>query len=721
MFCYEAFILWPLAAVLISFIDDFTGAQIKSGFKKSSAFIVITTYLVYVAVFFATRMIGTYADSWDKAGELILELCSIKQILATFCAVSFNILYNSIFTNVFPMARLPLAFDAVSSNCKLGGFILNHAPTMLIMQVAAVVVTFFIIEGTIYLARYRGKDVVKKFAVLVFLLASFTFTLFHFKYYSNKIYHYNFQQFRYQYVPNALVIIIGALFINQLRTAGGKKAIYLAVVALTVANIACILPAIAVEKEQMAPLNNMITNIKKKLESGEINKNEKVYIDKKLILLLPRICWNAEIGDNQMKGTFRWIFDKTQIQSFSDTDKDAVWIIDGVTFEVIKKESLDSFKQSGRGGAQINQWLAEAPQDMNYLEAGYFYKDRGEREKAQQIFEKAVSLGAKNATLYVTLGSIYNQQKKYKEAEILFKKALKLHPNEILAVRGLGDCYLEQNRWGDAARMHKKALCLDPDNIDIINSLIRSCNMSGKNKEAEKILNKALAKSPDDAGIYQELGRYYAEQKEYGKAEKMYKQAIALTPTNAIGYIDLGNFYYKQKRYTQAKSAFGKVLELDPQSPDAYRGLGLFYEINGDDDQAEYFYRKELLLEPKNAGIMATLGNIYKKQKKYKEAEEIFQKALVLDTDNAGALHGLGWCNYFKKRYNAAERLFKEAIAIDVNNAEMLADLGHLYNEQQRYKEAKLVFKQALAIEGNNPSALTGLNICIRNQKEEAR
>ncbi|MFH2144659.1 MAG: tetratricopeptide repeat protein [Candidatus Omnitrophota bacterium] len=718
MFCYEAFILWPLAAVILSSIDDFAGVKVRAGAKKNSLFVVAATYCAYITAFFITRGIGTYADSWDKTGELILELGSIKQILATLYAMSFNVLYNNIFTNILPAVRLPLAFDAVSSNCNLNGLIFNHAPTELAMRAAAIAL-FLIIAGAMRLARRKDKNIFKQFMLLAFLLLSFTFFLFHFKYYSNKLYHYNFQQFRYQYVPNAMVIMIFLLVINRLRPNRSKKAVYIVLVLLAIANIACILPAIAVEKEQMAPLNSLIFNIKAKLESGSINKNEKIYIDKKLIMLLPRMCWNAEIGDNQMQGTFRWIFDKTQIQSFSDTDKDAAWVIDGITFEVIKKESPDSFKRGGAEDAATDKWFVELPRGMRYLEAGYFYKDKGEEAKTQYIFERALKRGAKNMDLYITLGSIYNKQKKYKEAEDLLKKAAQLNPNEVRVFYELGSCYLQSGKYKKAEKIYKRILSMDSCVNQAAVGLSRVYMAQGRSKETEKIFNWALASAPEDAWLYQEFGDYYVQQKEYAKAEKMYKKSIAADPVFISGHAGLGNLYYAENNYEKAKTIFENLLKLVPQAPAGYRGLGQYYEIKGDLNQSEYCYEQLLKIRPDEAGAMAALGNIYKMQKKYDRAEAMFNKTLTLEPANTSALHGLGCCRYFKNKYDEAEQLFKQALETEPHNANIIADLGHLYIELKRQAEAKELFRKSLAIDPANRAAQAGLDICTKSQEDD--
>ena len=106
---------------------------------------------------------------------------------------------------------------------------------------------------------------------------------------------------------------------------------------VTVSNIYHAIPSILLEARQLAPLNRMLANIKSGIKSGQMNENNRLYIDDDIVNLLPPMCWNSYMGRRFMKRTYQWIFNKKEIGYFSDAIEDASWAIDKNDFSIISK------------------------------------------------------------------------------------------------------------------------------------------------------------------------------------------------------------------------------------------------------------------------------------------------------------------------------------------------------------------------------------------------
>lgn len=338
MLCYEAFIFWPLTIILLTYIDKIIDKNKISKLKCILSYIFITTstYGLYTTVFFLTRSIPTYSDSWAITYKLISELSSIQLIFKSFFATNFNILYNGILVNIFPVIASPAWIDDKTSNIKLGGLLFDYRVTTMDMQKATIIMVLVIVFIVAFLLRKKKKDVLMIFLFLASLLTLFTLTLFHFKYFSNGEYFYNFQQFRYQYIPNAFIVLIVLLFSSiKLKVCFVKK-VYIGVFIffILILNMFYTVQSIDLETESFIPLNTMLKNIKDAIRDDDINENKKLFLNDNIVYSLPSMCWNYDLGRQFMKGTYQWIFNKEEIKYFTNDLNEAFWIISSVDYSV---------------------------------------------------------------------------------------------------------------------------------------------------------------------------------------------------------------------------------------------------------------------------------------------------------------------------------------------------------------------------------------------------
>lgn len=346
MFCYEAFAIWPLSIIILGYIGTLINKEKFTRFKLlvSCLSVITAVYILYIAVFFLTRSINTYSDSCIKTHLLFVESMSIKRIWESGLAASFNILGNGFLTNIMPTLVCPLWVNPVSSNILMSGFIMKLNPIIVYMQISAIILSAFFISIIIYLYKHKQFDNFKIFLFLFFLLFTFSFLLNHAKHFSNKEYLYNFRQFRFQYVTNAIIAMIVLFLFSRVvkMTRRFKIALFSTLFTITLLNAYLTVYYISFESNQLAPLNRMLTNIRRGIESGQINGNKKIYIDDNIVNSLPLMCWNFEMGKKFMNRTYQWIFNKNEIKYFAYTIEDASWVIDRNDFGIKSKvNSID--------------------------------------------------------------------------------------------------------------------------------------------------------------------------------------------------------------------------------------------------------------------------------------------------------------------------------------------------------------------------------------------
>ncbi len=99
------------------------------------------------------------------------------------------------------------------------------------------------------------------------------------------------------------------------------------------------------------------------------------------------------------------------------------------------------------------------PKQSDVLDAlGYAWRLRGNLDKSESYYKRALRAGAGSAT-HNNYGSLLLQMKKYEAAKKQLKKALEdpRYRNQFMAFINLGDAYLGLNQFDEAIRTYQKA------------------------------------------------------------------------------------------------------------------------------------------------------------------------------------------------------------------------------------------------------------------------
>ncbi len=149
----------------------------------------------------------------------------------------------------------------------------------------------------------------------------------------------NLTQFRYLYVPNAIVILL-ILYLTDRCLGQFKKQKFIVCIFLAIVLILNIYTTraygISVLSKQLFPLNKMLSNIEVGLKTGQITKENRLYIQDDIVKRLPSICWNKEMGICCMRGSYQWLFSKEEIKCFSSFEY-AKWVINEKDFSIANK------------------------------------------------------------------------------------------------------------------------------------------------------------------------------------------------------------------------------------------------------------------------------------------------------------------------------------------------------------------------------------------------
>src|SRR5208282_143755 len=101
-----------------------------------------------------------------------------------------------------------------------------------------------------------------------------------------------------------------------------------------------------------------------------------------------------------------------------------------------------------------------------YSALGGFYFGQAEYEKAQAMFEKAVSLQPSDYSDYSNLGAVFLYEGKDEEATQVLEKSIAMRPS-YYAYQNLGVAYLRLHKFDQAVRTTQEALKLDDSDFEV--------------------------------------------------------------------------------------------------------------------------------------------------------------------------------------------------------------------------------------------------------------
>lgn len=321
LFCYEGYALWPAALLILgdgrSLFPDRRPAP-SSRYRSAFPFL-LAVYALYIAGFFLTRSLEIRTGSLPRPSAI--------ELLISICAPFFNLFYNGLLVNACPSLALPLH---ISHNVEMRGLFWGWGLPLLARVVlgvgGAVLILFLAALGCLRAKKRRRLLVITAF--LVFLYASVLIPTVLGRVITNDLY-YPLVQFRYQYVPNALLVLLVLAFVTRIGRPRRRGKVLTAslLLPILVQNIILVDSTLERIEKQLYPLRELIAIIRTGIDRGAISERERVYITDQVTVRYPRLCWNREMAP-YLEGTYQWMFPARDIGCFAFSLEEAVWITD---------------------------------------------------------------------------------------------------------------------------------------------------------------------------------------------------------------------------------------------------------------------------------------------------------------------------------------------------------------------------------------------------------
>lgn len=149
-----------------------------------------------------------------------------------------------------------------------------------------------------------------------------------------------------------------------------------------------------------------------------------------------------------------------------------------------------------------NQTLKYAPGSYRVINnLGMAYDDKGDYEKVEKTYQKAIALNSKNPVAYHNLGNMYKKTGKIDLAVKNFKTAIKLNPKFTFSYNALLNIYLEKKNYKEARKIMESYLGFSDSKINTLFLLAQIASEENDFNGALSYLEKAFTIDPTNQSI----------------------------------------------------------------------------------------------------------------------------------------------------------------------------------------------------------------------------
>lgn len=237
--------------------------------------------------------------------------------------------------------------------------------------------------------------------------------------------------------------------------------------------------------------------------------------------------------------------------------------------------------------AERYEKLTQMPEAFNNL--GNIWRTKGLYDKAEQAFDKALSMNPKMLWAYVNKALLMRDRGQPQKAEALLDKALLLKADFVPALYQRSVQYRQTGDTPAAKPLIERALAIEPDKDFLWVEMGKVQSLLNEPDKALASFDKAIHLNRFCADAYFEKA-LLEETLNPLQAEQDYRCVLRINPNNTAAYNNLGSLLYKQSRTNEALEMYRQVVILNPKDKTALYNLATILEDVGDYQEAAGLY-----------------------------------------------------------------------------------------------------------------------------------
>jgi serine/threonine-protein kinase len=276
-------------------------------------------------------------------------------------------------------------------------------------------------------------------------------------------------------------------------------------------------------------------------------------------------------------------------------------------------EAIDAAWANVSRALALNDRLA-----LVHITAGMVHAGKGEYERAESEFRRALELDPLSADAYRELGAVLLKLDQTARAEETYKKAVELRKDDALSVKQLGVFYFKTGRYPEAERCFRQVIRMTPDSAKAYSNLGAVYKQEGRNSDASEAFQKSVSIEPTVNG-YNNLGYYYYYDGRYSDAAAQFKSAAALAPDDSQLWGNLADAYrwvpelksHAPEVYRHAVDLIGREIDINPRDAELHSRLATYRVALGDRPAALKEIERALELAPTDRSVRFKAALVY--------------------------------------------------------------------------------------------------------------
>lgn len=330
-----------------------------------------------------------------------------------------------------------------------------------------------------------------------------------------------------------------------------------------------------------------------------------------------------------------------------------------------------------------------------YLGRVFIYLEMNMYDEIRKLLESIGELNRESHSYYLILGILNHHDGNYKKAEESFRKALELNRSEDPRVfLFYGRFLYDRENFPQASEYFAKAIKIAPEDPEYRVALARSLEKEKKYREMLPLLEPVEGNQKVHAQAFQLRAEAFMQTGDLDNALKLIDRAIAIDAKNAHYFYKKADILFHREEMNPAISVIETALLLDINSFESYVLFSKILLKKGDFKTAVEKLEEAARIDATSQQVYLLKGILLKNLDNYPEALRNFRKIRNNPELEKEALLEIAECYLNLEKTDEALKYFSKALK--AGNKAALRFLGRIYYDKGKLDQAADYYRQSL-------------------------
>lgn len=198
-------------------------------------------------------------------------------------------------------------------------------------------------------------------------------------------------------------------------------------------------------------------------------------------------------------------------------------------------------------------------------ELGYYYLQKNERQKAEELLLKAAQMNDLDVVAFHLLGELYIEQKAYGKAQHYLEKAMEISPRHLSRGVQFGKTLVQLNENDRAVEVFKSVIKQAGATFETMEEIGNICLGTGTSAYAAKLFETILAENPDRQELYHKIGLAWKTAGNTNEALSNLSKAEEHDHDNIDIKLDLARTFITLNKPIMAERVLKRAQQVNPE------------------------------------------------------------------------------------------------------------------------------------------------------------